>query len=135
MEPFVAYGTKDGWRNDWYKTRASFQQKATDISDYVKSEKGSSPAGCLIALALAPVGAVAFGYAGAGLGWAWGHLVDVVPLVRDAAPYIAQKTGLIKDAAEIANFNVEFYQASGAVTGFWSGFWFPARVLAQINKE
>ena len=98
---------------------ASYNAQANNL---LREKNGSASLACLGLLAT-PVIAYALSYVGEGFGWIGGHLVDIVPYARNVAPWLAERSGLVKDVQEITNFNVDFYQTCGAISGFWGGLW------------
>ncbi len=84
------------------------------------SETGNAVIGAL--LPIASVGSAVVGsYVGEGTGYLFGHVMDAVPLARDLAPWIGERTGLLSDVANQAAFNVDFYQATGMLAGLIVG--------------
>ena len=68
-----------------------------------------------------PVCAFAGTYIGMGLGWVTGQIVDFIPLVNQVAPWIAERCGELGAGMSRHDMNVEYYQLSGAIGGFWGG--------------
>ncbi|MBI5065787.1 hypothetical protein HZA97_06120 [Candidatus Woesearchaeota archaeon] len=103
------------------------------LENCLRRESGNALLGLVVATAAMPVCAYLGSYAGEGLGWLWGNIVDFVPYVRDVAPWLAERTGLIQDAKNVVDLNENLYQTAGAVSGFWGGLWFPWKVLAKMH--
>ncbi len=81
-----------------------------------------------------PICAYLGSYVGEGLGWLGGNIIDMIPLAKDVAPWLAERAGLIQDGKTIAELNENLYQTSGAVSGFWSGGFLPLRSLIKMNE-
>lgn len=73
--------------------------------------------------------ACAGSYLGQGLGWIVGNIIDVVPLVKDVAPWMAERADLINDAKIVVDLNEDLYQTTGAIGGFYGGLVFPLKIL------
>lgn len=97
--------------------------------------RGSTGVGCLLTLAAMPTCAYLGTYIGEGAGWLWGHLIDVIPLVRNLAPWCAERVGLIQNITNTTDLNVNLYQTTGAIGGFWSGLLIPPRILAKWSDD
>lgn len=80
--------------------------------------------GCLIATASIPVTAFAGMGIGIGAGYVIGNVIDYIPLLKEAAPVIAQYTGLIKET-NIPNLNEDLFQTAFGITGFLFGLRIP----------
>lgn len=139
MEPLKTYMAKEGWRQDWQKTKERWQPSRKEgLADLVNSpnpQSGNAAAGVILAIATMPVSALAFSYVGEGFGWLWGNIVDFIPYVNDVAPWCAERSGLVANAGTVADINENLYQTTGAVGGFWGGMAFPWRVLAEYLKH
>ncbi len=72
---------------------------------------------------------IAGSYVGDGIGYVVGHVMDALPLARDFAPMLAERSGLLAQAADHTRFNVDFYQTVGAGVGVLSGIALPAGYL------
>ena len=137
MEQLNSYLTKEGWAKDWDQTKRDFRAltPAKELTDKLTGQSGSGPIEVVLAIAAMPVCAYLGSYVGEGFGYVWGNVVDFVPYVRDVAPWLAERTGLIKEGMDMSNLNENLYQTSGAVSGFWAGLGLPWRIMAGLNKE
>ena len=137
MEPIKSYFTKEGWKKDLQKTREDFSNvyKSNKLDDLVRGESGNVAVAALVVTAAMPVCAYAGSYVGEGLGWVWGNIVDFIPYVKDVAPWLAERSGLINDAKTAVDLNENLYQTTGAISGFWGGLWLPWRILAGASKN
>jgi hypothetical protein len=137
MEPIKSYLTKEGWKEDWNKTKADFSRKGkTDTLDAkVSNESGNAAIPIIIGVAAMPLCAYAGSYVGEGIGWLWGNFVDIIPYVSDVAPWLAERSGLIDDASKVVDLNENLYQTTGAIGGFWGGLTFPWKALAAYYTE
>jgi hypothetical protein len=70
-------------------------------------------------------------YVGEGTGYIIGNVIDFIPVIKDVAPWIAEKTGLVSDVKNIADLNENLYQTTGAISGLYGGFWLPLKFLAK----
>ncbi len=93
------------------------------------AESGSTVAGMLL-LPTSIATAVAGSYVGEGAGYVFGQLMDFLPYARDLAPWLAERSGLLTHVANQAGFNVDFYQATGALGGLVIGLAAPAALYA-----
>jgi len=110
--------------NYYHKVKQSIEHKL------IADEHGASPFGLAVAIVATPVCAVAGAYLGTGIGWLWGNIVDVIPLVKDVAPYIAENiAGVSSKVANDPDFNEDVRQIMGAVGGFWAGAFLPLKIL------
>ena len=109
-----------------------FKNRLEDL--LVKDGQGNIAVGALVATAAMPVCAYLGSYLGEGLGYVWGNIIDFVPYVRDVAPWLAERAGLINDAKTAVDLNENLYQATGAIGGFWGGLWLPWKVLGAAYK-
>jgi hypothetical protein len=143
MEPFKMYLTTEGWQNDWQKTRESCSRRTKELSDYVvngngfsscNKERGSAKSFVLL-LALAPIGAYVGSYIGQGAGSLTGNVIDFLPYVRDIAPRLAERTGLVQQVHDISKLNVDLYRTIGAISGFWFGMMLPLAGLFGSSKK
>lgn len=109
------------------------------LEDLIRDENGQSMVGPLVAVTATiiatPVCAYLGSYVGEGIGYAWGNVVDFIPYVRDVAPWLAERTGLINDAKKVVDLNENLYQTSGAVAGFWGGLFLPLRILIKNTSD
>lgn len=132
MESLSAYLSADGWKSDLKKTKEDFarmfRSKDNVSIDKIVAQRGQVDEGCLIGCTAAviamPFCALAGTYVGEFGGYVFGNIVNFIPLVRDVAPWCAERTGLMTDYA-----NEDVYQVGGAVSGFWGGLCFPFKVL------
>ena len=141
MEPLRSYLTTKGWKKDWDKTQKDIEAImplypcSNGLTELVNKEQGNVPLGILVGLVTMPVCAYIGSYIGEGLGWLSGNIIDIIPLVNDVAPWMAERTGLIADAKNYPNLNEDLYQASGAVSGFWGGMFFPFKAAVWLTLD
>jgi len=141
MEPIAAYFTKEGWKNDLQKTREdmSISSKTDPLEQLVRKERGISEVGCLVlgvgVVVSAPFCAYFGSFLGEGLGYITGNIMEMIPYIKNIAPSLAERTGLIQDAATAVDVNENVYRIAGAISGFWGGLGFPAKVALHILKK
>ena len=137
MEPIKSYFTKEGWKRDLQRTREDFSSvyKSSKLDDLVRDQSGNVAGATLIVIATMPVCAYVGSYVGEGLGYLGGNFIDFIPLVKDVAPWLAERAGLINDAKNAVDLNENLYQTTGAIAGFWGGLWFPWKVLSAVYKD
>lgn len=135
MESIDAYLTKEGWRNDLEKTMADCQSLSQATKQGLSpNQRGNLFAGILVAMVATPVCAYVGSYLGEGIGYLWGNLMDVIPLAKDVAPWLAERSGLISDAKHAANLNEDLYQTSGAISGFYGGLFLPWKIIFAASR-
>ena len=71
-------------------------------------------------------------YIGQLIGWLWGQFMGIVPLVKNVAPWIINRCGTLGMGMSKHTMNVEFYQVSFTITGFWTGLGF---ALKEFFKD
>jgi len=106
-----------------------------ELTDIVNNEKGNAALGVAVAIVATPICAYLGSYVGEGFGWAYGNIIDFIPLVNDVAPWLAERAGLINDAKEVANLNEDLYQTTGSISGFWGGMALPWKVLLGVYDD
>ncbi|MBI5148924.1 hypothetical protein HZA33_04565 [Candidatus Pacearchaeota archaeon] len=109
----------------------------TDLVDNeaVKSQKGNVGVAMVLGIAAMPVGAYLGSWIGEGVGYVWGHVADFVPYLNHLAPWLAERCGDLGHGLSRHALNTEFYQVSGAVSGFMSGLFFPFRLIAAAYSK
>ena len=136
MQTLENYLTVKGWEKDLLDTKEDFSNlfKSNHLTNIIKNEQGNTSLATLGFVASMPVCAYIGSYIGEGMGWVGGNIIDFIPYIRDVAPWLAERTGLVHDTKNIANFNVDLYQTTGAIGGFWAGLFLPINILLRSYK-
>jgi hypothetical protein len=58
-----------------------------------------------------------------------GQIVSIIPLANKVAPWLARRCGTLGSDLSRHAMNVEFYQLSGTISGFWTGLLLPLKIL------
>jgi hypothetical protein len=113
--------------------------KKQGLDNLLGNEDGNVGVALLLGAATMPVCAYLGSYLGEGVGWLTGNIIDYIPLARNVAPWIGERTGLIQDAKTAIDLSENLYQTAGAVSGFWGGLWgslwFPIKLIAAAYKD
>ena len=98
----------------------------------INYEKGNIGIIILLGIIFMPICAIIGSYIGQGFGWIWGQIIDFIPLVNKVAPWLAERCGDLGQGLSRHELNIEFYQVTGAIGGFWGGLVFPWKALVWI---
>lgn len=106
------------------------KEKIKEITlERLVNERGGIIAPILIATAATPICGYIGSYLGEALGYVWGNFLDFIPYVRDIAPWLAERSGLINDSKPVIDLNENLYQTTGAIGGFYGGLTIPWTIL------
>ncbi|MBI2583981.1 MAG: hypothetical protein HYW25_04905 [Candidatus Aenigmarchaeota archaeon] len=90
MEQLRSYLSREGWIEDWRKTREDVRDEYRSVKRTFGNENGSCGVILAAAVVATPVCAYAGSYFGEGAGYVVGQIIDFLPGVNRVAPWLAE---------------------------------------------